>query len=244
MPNFRFFLLLIYLLNLISIIICQLDDASMTKAIACMSVISQKFKGQDPEPSIYSTMMLKCFITLSDSQAKKILVGLESGQNVLSKKEVDKLTDYDSLRDMSQNELKKKSYQLEKALKNFKKLQEEITGESSGDVDPSDYDDYDDDDDNFNRETPSNINFFSLIPRGISGIFNVFNNYLSLFVVFVVVYFGLLMLRKINDSEKKMKKNKKLKEKRFEEEFEEEEEEEEEYEQENVKKGQKKYKQK
>ena len=210
MPNYRFFLLLIYLLNLISIIICQLDNDSMTKALVCMSVISQKFKGEDPEPSIYSTMMLKCFITLSDSQAKKILVGLESGQNVLSKKEVDRLTDYDSLRDMSQNELKKKSYELEKALKNFKKLQEEITGESGGDIDPSDYDDYDDDD-NFNRETPSNINFFSLIPRGISGIFNVFNSYLSLFIVFVVVYFGLLMLRKINDSEKKMKKKTKIK---------------------------------
>ena len=144
---------------------------------------------------------------------------------------------------MSQNELKRKSYELEKALKNFKKMQEEITGESSGDYDQADYDD-DYDDDIFNSETPSNINFFSLIPRGLSGIFNVFNNYLSLFFVFAVVYFGLLMLRKINDSEKKMKKNKKLKEKRFEEEFEEEEEEEEEYEQENVKKGQKKYKQK
>ena len=76
MANFRFFLLIIYLLNLISVILCQFDNDSMTKAIACMSVISQKFKSQDPEPSIYSTMMLKCFITLSDSQAKKILVGL------------------------------------------------------------------------------------------------------------------------------------------------------------------------
>ena len=238
MPNYRFFLLLIYLLNLISIIICQLDNDSMTKALVCMSVISQKFKGEDPEPSIYSTMMLKCFITLSDSQAKKILVGLESGQNVLSKKEVDRLTDYDSLRDMSQNELKKKSYELEKALKNFKKLQEEITGESGGDIDPSDYDDYDDDD-NFNRETPSNINFFSLIPRGISGIFNVFNSYLSLFIVFVVVYFGLLMLRKINDSEKKMKKKQKLKNKQIEDESEEEEEE---YEEVNDKNKSKRYK--
>ena len=238
MPNYRFFLLLIYLLNLISIIICQLDNDSMTKALVCMSVISQKFKGEDPEPSIYSTMMLKCFITLSDSQAKKILVGLESGQNVLSKKEVDRLTDYDSLRDMSQNELKKKSYELEKALKNFKKLQEEITGESGGDIDPSDYDDYDDDD-NFNRETPSNINFFSLIPRGISGIFNVFNSYLSLFIVFVVVYFWLLILRKINDSEKKMKKKKKLKNKQIEDESEEEEEE---YEEVNDKNKSKRYK--
>ena len=226
MANFRFVLLLIYLLNLISIIFCQFEDDSKTKAIACMSVISQKFKGQDPEPGIYSTMMLKCFITLSDSQAKKILVGLESGQNVLSKKEISKLTDYESLKDMSQNELKKKSYELEKALKHFKKLQEEITGESSGDIDPADYDDDYDDDESFNRETPSNINFFGLIPKGLSGIFNVFNSYLSLFLVFVVVYFGLLMLRKINDSEKKMmKKKKKYMEKKFEDEYEEEEEE-------------------
>ena len=85
-------------------------------------------------------------------------------------------------------------------------MQEEITGESSGDNGLGDYDDDDYDDENSNSELPSNINFFSLIPRGLSGIFNVFNNYLSLFLVFAVVYFGLLMLRKINDSEKKWKK--------------------------------------
>ena len=221
MSNFR---LLIYIFNLIIIIFCQPDNDSMTKALACMSVISQKYKGQDPDPSIYSTIMLKCFITLSDSKAKKILVGIESGQNVLSKKEIDKLTDYESLKDMSNNEIKRKSYELEKALKDFKRLQEEITGET-GDIDPADYDDeYDDyDDDNFNRETPSNVHFFGLIPKGLIGIFNVFNSYLSLFFVFVVVYFGLLLLRKINDSENKMKKKKKII-KIVEEEYEEEEE--------------------
>ena len=233
MPNFRFLyirfiILLIYILNLISIILCQFDDESMSKAIACMSVISQQFNGEEPEPSIYSTMMLKCFMTLSSSQSKSILLGLETGRNVLSKKEIYKLTDYESLKDMPHNELKKKSYELEKALKNIKKMQEDITGERGGDIDPSEYD-YDDDydDDNFNQETPSNINFFSLIPKGIYGIFNVFNSYLSLFFVFAIVYFGLLMIRKINDSEKKMKKKKRIMEKKMEEEYEEEEDEDE-----------------
>ena len=233
MPGFRFlyirfFILLIYILNLITIILCQFDDESMSKAIACMSVISLHFKGEDPDPSIYSTMMLKCFMTLSSSQSKSILLGLETGQNVLSKKEIEKLTDYESLKDMPHNELKKKSYELERALKNIKKMQEDITGERGGDIDPSEYD-YDDDydDDNFNQETPSNINFFSLIPKGIYGIFNVFNSYLSLFFVFAIVYFGLLMIRKINDSEKKMKKKKRIMTKKMEEEFEEEEDEDE-----------------
>ena len=222
----RFFILLIY--NLISIIFCQFDDESMSKAIACMSVITQQFNGEEPEPSVYSTMMLKCFMTLSSSQSKSILLGLETGRNVLSKKEIQKLTDYESLKDMPHNEIKKKSYELERALKNIKKMQEDFTGERGGEMDPSEYD-YDDDydDDNFNQETPSNINFFSLIPKGIYGIFNVFNNYLSLFFVFAIVYCGLLMIRKINDSEKKMKKKRRIMAKKMEEEFEEEEDEDE-----------------
>ena len=189
-----------------------------------MSVISLQFKGEEPEPSVYSTMMLKCFMTLSSSKSKSILLGLETGKNVLSKKEIEKLTDYESLRDMNPNELKKKSFELERALKNIKKMQEDFTGEVGEDIYPSDYDD-DYDDDNFNQETPSNINFFSLIPKGIYGIFNVFNNYLSLFFVFAIVYFGLLMIRKINDSEKKMKKKKRVMTKKYEEKYEEEEDE-------------------
>ena len=232
MPNYRYFSILIYILILLlSIIICQFENESMTKALACMSVISQKFKGSEPEPSIYSTMMLKCFITISESHARKILVGLESGQNILSKRDIEKLTDYESLRDMPQNELKKKSYELEKALKSFKKMQEEITGESGGDIDPDDYDD-DYDDEGFSGERPANINFFSLIPKGLSGFLNVFNSYISLFLVFAIVYFGLLMLRKINDSERKMKKKKKEK---IEEDLEEEEEEYEEVDEKEIK---------
>ena len=208
MITFRYFILLIYILNLLSKIKCQLENESVTKTLACMSVLNQKFKGGEPDASIYSTMMLKCFISISESKAKKILLGLETGQGTLSKKEVDQLTDYESLQSYSQSELKRKSHELEKALKTFKKMQEEITGEK-GDIDMDDYDnDYEDydDEDYFHGETPSNVNFFSLLPRGIKGIFNVFNNYLSLFFIFIIVYFGLLMIRKINDSEKKMKK--------------------------------------
>ena len=208
MPHQKFSLFVILLINFISLIISQFENDSMSKAIACMSVISQKYKGSEPDPSIYSTMMLKCFITIKDSQSKKILLGIETGSGSLSKSEIDKLTDYESLKDMNPNELRKKSQELEKAIKGFKKLQDEFAG-GMGDSESGDYDE-DYDDEGFSSETPSRINFFSLIPKGIFGFFNVFNNYLSLFLVFIILYFGLLMLRKINDSERKMKKKKRM----------------------------------
>ena len=209
MPHQKFSLFVILLINFISLIISQFENDSMSKAIACMSVISQKYKGKEPDPSIYSTMMLKCFITIKDSQSKKLLLGIETGSGSLSKSEIDKLTDYESLKDMNPNELRKKSQELEKAIKGFKKLQDEFTG-GMRDSDSGDYEDDDYDDEGFSGESPSRINFFSLIPKGIFGFFNVFNNYLSLFLVFIILYFGLLMLRKINDSERKMKKKKRM----------------------------------
>ena len=60
-------------------------------------------------------------------------------------------------------------------------------------------------------DTPFNVNYFSLIPKGIFGAFNIFNNYISLFIFLLIIYLTLLMIRKINDSERKMKKKKKKK---------------------------------
>lgn len=243
MGNIKFIFLKIYFLNFISQTICQYENDSISRIVACMTIVGQKYEGREPEATIYSTMLLKCFISISESQIKKVMTGIESGQKILSKREIDKLTDYESLRDMSASELQKKTNELEKALKKFRKIQDQFSnGEEVGDIDPSDYDD-DYDNDYYNSETPSNINFFSLIPKGIAGIFNIFNSYLSLFIVFVIVYFGLFMLRKINDSEKKMKKKNKMMQKRMKDEYEEEENEESE-EEEKYKKGYKKMKRK
>ena len=184
-----------------------------------MAVLNQKLKGREPEPNIYSSMMLKCFVTITNSQSKKILLDIEKGGGTISQKDIKKLTDYNSLKNMSPKELERKSKDLEKAIKKFQKMEEDFNKGGGGDIDPADYDDYDDDD-NFNTETPKNIHFFGLIPKGLSGIFNVFNNYLSLFIVFVIVYLGLLIIRKLNDS-----KNKKKKKEKIEEEYEEEEDE-------------------
>ena len=195
-------------LFLFPLITSQFDDPSLSKLIACMSVLHEEFKSQEPDQSISSAMMLKCFMTITDSQSRSFLLGLETGKSTLSKSEIKKLLDYETLKDMSPNVLKSKSNELDRALKKFRKIQEDYMGgrEPEGD---EDYDDYDYEDE-YGSERPSNINFFSLIPKGIFGIIRVFSNYISLFIIFVLVYFSLLALRKMNDSEKKQKKKKKV----------------------------------
>jgi len=203
----KFFLLLLY--YLISIINSQIDNGSIAKALACMTILNEKFQGDDPDSEIYSTMMLKCFITITESKAKDLLLNLESGdgQIKLSKKEFKKYTDYTSLKDISEKTLKKKSAELEKALKDFKKIQSQISGDDSDDS----LEDYDDDyyeDDDYGKDAPLNMNLFSLIPRALIGIFNVFNDYISLFGLFVIVYFLLYILRRMYEDEKRFNKMK------------------------------------
>ena len=203
------FLFLNTLFIIIPIIVTQFDDPSLSKLIACMSLLHQEIKSEEPDPNIYSAKMLKCFMSISDSQSRSFLMGMETGQNSLSKNEIKKLLDYESLSDMSPNEVKAKSNELERTLKKFKKMQEDIMGgrepEESGD-----YDDYDYEED-YGSERHSSINFFSLIPKGFFGLIGVFSNYVSLFIIFVLVYFFLLALRKMNDGEKKQTKKKKNK---------------------------------
>lgn len=207
--SIAFFLFLNIFIIIFPLISSQLDDPSLSRLLACMSIIHQEIKSEEPDPNIYSATMLKCYITISDSQARTLLMGLESGKNTLSKSEIRKLTDYESLKDLSPNEVKQKSIELERTLKKFKKMQEDIMGGKKPEEMADDYDDDYDYDDEYGSEKPSSINFLSLIPKGFFGMLGIFSNYISLFIVFALVYFLLLAIRKMSDSDKKIKKKKK-----------------------------------
>ena len=207
--SIAFFLFLNIFIIIFPLISSQLDDPSLSRLLACMSIIHQEIKSEEPDPNIYSATMLKCYITISDSQSRTLLMGLESGKNTLSKSEIRKLTDYESLKDLSPNEVKQKSIELERTLKKFKKMQEDIMGGKKPEEMADDYDDDYDYDDEYGSEKPSSINFLSLIPKGFFGIIGIFSNYISLFIVFALVYFLLLAIRKMSDSDKKIKKKKK-----------------------------------
>ena len=207
--SIAFFLFLNIFIIIFPLISSQLDDPSLTRLLACMSIIHQEIKSEEPDPNIYSATMLKCYITISDSQARTLLMGLESGKNTLSKSEIRKLTDYESLKGLSPNEVKQKSIELERTLKKFKKMQEDIMGGKKPEEMADDYDDDYDYDDEYGSEKPSSINFLSLIPKGFFGMLGIFSNYISLFIVFALVYFLLLAIRKMSDTDKKIKKKKK-----------------------------------
>ena len=207
--SIAFFLFLNIFIIIFPLISSQLDDPSLSRLLACMSIIHQEIKSEEPDPNIYSATMLKCYITISDSQARTLLMGLESGKNTLSKSEIRKLTDYESLKDLSPNEVKQKSIELERTLKKFKKMQEDIMGGKKPEEMADDYDDDYDYDDEYGSEKPSSINFLSLIPKGFFGMLGIFSNYISLFIVFALVYFLLLAIRKMSDTDKKIKKKKK-----------------------------------
>ena len=207
--SIAFFLFLNIFIIIFPLISSQLDDPSLSRLLACMSIIHQEIKSEEPDPNIYSATMLKCYITISDSQARTLLMGLESGKNTLSKSEIRKLTDYESLKDLSPNEVKQKSIELERSLKKFKKMQEDIMGGKKPEEMADDYDDDYDYGDEYGSEKPSSINFLSLIPKGFFGMLGIFSNYISLFIVFALVYFLLLAIRKMSDTDKKIKKKKK-----------------------------------
>ena len=216
MANFSIlvYTVLIFIINLISIF-CHIDNDAMSKLVACMEVLSQKFKGV-PNDEVYSPMMLKCFITISDSKVKTILTDIEAGIRKISPKEINKLTDINTLKKIPESILKKKANELEKALKDFNKLHEQFEGARDGDMDDDqmDYDDDDYDDDYFQNEHQDRIHFLGLIPKGLKGIFKVFKNYISLFFFFALVYVSLWTLRKISEPDEKKKIKRKLKKKR------------------------------
>ena len=200
----NFLFLLIILTNLMTLNICEIDNEDITKAISCMSLISQKFE-KEPDPKTYSSLMLKCFITITDVEAKEILVRIEQGMKSMEDEDIQKLIDIDSLKNISQNELEKQSLKLEKAIKAFQKMQENY---SSNKKDKN----YEDDDE-YRKSLPSRGNFLGVIMKGMTGILKAANNIGTIIIIIIFVYFGQILYGKYCPSKKTNKKDDMAKEK-------------------------------
>ena len=120
----------ILLIILFSFIFCQgqLDEETSMRALSCMSVINHKNKEKvGVEPSVYSPEMLSCFLKISNEQTDRILSNLESKVIPLNDEEIEELTDIESLKDYPSEEIRKKTDELENAIKEFKKFDEDFT---------------------------------------------------------------------------------------------------------------------
>ena len=205
----NFFFIYIIIFNFIIQIISQLDNVPLSKIIACITIVNDEYEKSDINAELYSASLLKCFITITESQAYNFIVSMGKGQKNMNKNDHKKLLDVNSLKYMSEKELEKKSEEMNKALKEFQKMQNEYMGKrSQQDFDGDDYDDYDDysDDSSDYNERHFSINYFSLIPKVIFGIISEFCNYLYFFLILALVYFFLYTLRKMGSKNANTKK--------------------------------------
>ena len=125
-------LFVIILLNIFLIVEGQLDNDNSMKLFSCMRVINQKNEGEGyEEPPTNSPAMLACFIKITPEQIDSISSNYyETGIVPLEEEEINALTDVESLKEYSDDELKEKTNELEEAIKEYNKYNEDYTGEN------------------------------------------------------------------------------------------------------------------
>ena len=125
-------LFVIILLNTFLIAEGQLDDDLSMKIFSCMKVVNQKNEGEGYEDSpTNSPAMLACFIKITQEQIDSISSNYyETGVVPLEEEEINALTDVESLKEYSDEELREKTNQLEEAIKEYNKFNEDYTGDN------------------------------------------------------------------------------------------------------------------
>ena len=116
------------LLNIFLLINSFVDEGTSMKVFACLNIIEKKFPGgEENKPSIYSPVMLACFIKITDDQRDKILNQFGQGTISLNDDEIDDLTNVESLKYIPENQLSEKSILLEQIIKEFQQFDEDLT---------------------------------------------------------------------------------------------------------------------
>ena len=190
--------LILILLNIVLFILCQTDEESTIKAFSCINVITQKFKGEKPEPSVFSPLMLSCFIKITKEKSQKILSDVKEGKNSITEEDINKLTNIENLKGISVDELKKQSNILENTMKLFQ------TGNKDNVIKNKN---------NINKQNNEKISAFKsfliLLKKGLKNILKSFNNiWVSIFIA-TILYSILKIIRKCFTKDKKDKKNEK-----------------------------------
>ena len=199
------FIVIFFMIFHFSLTADNMEDVS--KAMACMG-ITQKILGLDtgkqPDPRIYSQMMMACFIQISITQSNDVMMNLQTGKDPLDTKTMNKLTDFSKLPSKySQSEIQSYGERLGRALEKYRKISQ---GERP-----------DDDDDGEFEETPENTNILkntkNLIIKSISEIFGIANSFGGIIIILISVFVLVKLIRKTYESLKSNKKEKPKEEK-------------------------------
>ena len=207
---------LIHISNLLLFVETQIDDESALKALSCVSLVTQKYKVGEEEPTSYSPIVLSCYVKITTEQAKRVLNGMEEDIDELDPEEIEALTDLDNLKELSEDEIKQKSEELEKTIQEFQKIDQEYEKDYEDemmDYDDDGYiDDYDDDDDEFGinkKKKLSKKGILGLVKKGFSGLFKVASSVWYAIFILICLYFLLMAFRKTSEEMDKVKKKEK-----------------------------------
>ena len=195
---------LIIFLSSLTLIFLKTDELSVFKALICANIITRKEQVEDREINSLSPILLTCYIKINDAQVKRLTEGIDKGiESVLSEEEINDLMDIESLKDLSEQDVKKRGEELEEAIKELQKIQEGYSenGEDGyDDVYDDDGDDYDVNDDG-PRNNISKKGFFRLIKNGIFNFGNIVLSSWYIICILLVFYLLLLEIRRNNSQE-------------------------------------------
>ena len=182
---------------------CQDFDEDTMKALGCLSLIRKLDNDKQQDQRMVSAYLLSCFVNIEESQVQKLLASQYSNKMELTKSEVDKLVDMQSLQSKySQSELIDYSKKLNSALGNLKNMEQGGPQAGRGSKKGSS-----------KSSSNSNGGLIGFLISNIISLFNPNDSFLFLIGLFVMIYFGLKGLRKLLD---KKNKNNKKKEKKIE----------------------------
>ena len=185
---------------------CQDLDEDTMKALGCLSLIRKLDNDKQQDQRMASALLLSCFVNIEDSQVKKLMSSQFSNKMELSKSEVEKLVDMQSLQSKySQSELIDYSKKLNTALGNLKNMEQGAPYTGKGSKKGS------------NKSTNnSGGGLIGFLINNIISLFNPNDSFLFLIGLFLMIYFGLKGLRKLLDKSNKSNKNNKKKGKKIE----------------------------
>ena len=211
-------ILIFIITNIIQIIKSEVTDTDLNKAVSCLHVLSKKFD-YEIDQKVYSSTMLACFTSLSEVDAKEILVAVQQEMAFLSPEEIDKLCDVNNLKNIDQKILAIESKKLQNALREFDKMREK-KNENYGQK----YDDSYNENEDYKRAHPSQGNKLGKFMKGMTNILKLINNFGKIIIGVIALYLIYFFLNNCKDKNryehkyedynkivKNVKKNKKKK---------------------------------
>ena len=189
----KLFISIFLFLNIIKIISPQRDsnvpDIDLNKAVSCLHVLSKKFN-YEIDQKVYSSTMLACFTTITEDDAKEILVAVQQEMIFLSPEEIDNLCDVNNLKKVEQKKLAIESRKLQNALREFDRMREK-KDENYGQK----YDDRYNENEEYKKAHPSQGNKLGKFMKGITNVLKFVNNSGKVIIVIICLYFLYFILK-------------------------------------------------